>query len=401
MPIIVQKYGGSSIADIEKIKKVAAKIVARKNEGFDVAVVVSAMGKTTNEFIGMAREISQNPPKREMDMLLTVGERITMSLLCIAINDLGVEAVSLTGSQAGIITNDCHNDARVIEVRPFRVQDELRRGKIVVVGGFQGVSYKREITTLGRGGSDTSAVALAAALSAEACEIYSDVDGIYSADPNLVEGSQHLPEISYQMMQEMSMAGAKVLNAQAVEFAKSAQIALFARSTFNEGKETEVRKLAEGQPKGVKAVTYENDVVRVKIIGDDNKNLNWLLKILDEENVSIKELNVVDESETNCSKASFIISHKNIYHWEQLKNKFQNKLQNSLSFDYDISTLSIIGEGINKENSVLLNTLDLFEKNDIEVLGLSTTSFRLSFIVEKNKISDAVKLTHKKWIETA
>lgn len=400
MPIIIQKYGGSSIADIEKIKKVAAKIVARKNEGFEVAVVVSAMGKTTNNFIEMARDISQNPPKREMDMLLTVGERITMSLLCIAVNELGVEAVSLTGSQAGIITNDCHNDARVIEVRPFRVQDELRRGKVVVVGGFQGVSYKREITTLGRGGSDTSAVALAAALNAEACEIYSDVDGVYSADPNIVEKSEHLPEISYQMMQEMSMAGAKVLNAQAVEFAKNAQIALFARSTFKEGKETEVRKLAAGRPKGVKAVTYENDVVRVRVKDDNNKNLNLLLKIMDKENIPVKELNLVDKTGTKEAKASFIVSHKNIYNWDKLKSEIEEKLNDSISFDYNISTLSLIGEGINKENSVLLDTLELFEEKDIDVLGLSTTSFRLSFIVNKKSIEQAVKISHNRWIET-
>lgn len=401
MAIVVQKYGGSSIADIEKINKVAEKIVAKKDEGYDVAVVVSAMGKTTNNFISMAQQISANPPKREMDMLLTVGERITMSLLCIAISELGVEAVSLTGSQAGIITNDCHNEARVIEVRPFRVQDELRKGRIVVVGGFQGVSYKREITTLGRGGSDTSAVALAAALNAEACEIFSDVDGVYSTDPNIVENPEHLPKISYQMMQEMSMSGAQVLNAQAVEFAKNAQIALFARSTFNEGKETEIRKLAPGETKGVKAVTYETDVVRVRLKGDNfHQNLNWLLKVLDEENITIKELNFLDNTENEDSKASFLVSYKNIYQWEKIKNQLEEKLNNSLQLDYNISTLSLIGEGINKENSVLLNTIDLFKEKDINVLGVSTTSFRLSFVIEKNNIDEAVKLAHKRWIET-
>ena len=246
MKIIVQKYGGSSLADIEKIKKIAGKIADKYKNGYSLTVVVSAPGKTTNKFVEMANEISIKPAKREMDMLLSVAERISMSLLCIALNEIGIEAISLTGSQAGIITNDCHNDARVIEVRPFRVEDELRNGKVVVVGGFQGVSYKKDITTLGRGGSDTSAVALAAALNAEACEIYSDVDGVYSSDPSVVKHTFHLPEISYQQMQEMSMAGAKVLNAQAVEFAKEKNIAIYARSTFNPGKETVIRKITFG-----------------------------------------------------------------------------------------------------------------------------------------------------------
>ena len=229
MSIIVQKYGGSSVADSGKIKKIAELISKVKHEGIDIAVVVSAMGKTTDSLIELSKQISNEPPKREMDMLLSTGERITMSLLCMALNNFGVEAVSLTGSQAGIITNDRHNDARVIEVRPFRVLDELEKGKVVVVGGYQGVSYKRDITTLGRGGSDTTAVALAAALNAERCEIYSDVDGVYSTDPSIVKEAKHIPEISYEQMQEMSEAGAKVLNAQAVQFAKEKQIAIYAR----------------------------------------------------------------------------------------------------------------------------------------------------------------------------
>ena len=182
MTCIVHKYGGSSVADVEKLKQIARMITAAKAEADQVAVVVSAMGKTTNDLVNMARSLSPDPPRREMDMLLSTGERITMSLLCMALHQRGMDAVSLTGSQCGIITNDRHNDAQVIEVRPFRVQDEMAKGKVVVIGGFQGVSYKRDITTLGRGGADTTAVALAAALDAERCEIYSDVDGVYSAD---------------------------------------------------------------------------------------------------------------------------------------------------------------------------------------------------------------------------
>ena len=186
MPIVVQKYGGSSVADVERIGQVADRVAATRAAGKDVVVVVSAMGDTTDELLALAAQVTRQPARRELDMLLSAGERISMALLSMAINARGVPAVSFTGSQSGIITNDAHTDARIVEVRPFRVQDELARGRVVIVAGYQGVSYKREVTTLGRGGSDTTAVALAAALDAEACEIYSDVDGVYSADPRVV-----------------------------------------------------------------------------------------------------------------------------------------------------------------------------------------------------------------------
>src|ERR671918_1194690 len=205
-----------------------------REQGHDVVVVVSAMGDTTDELLTMAKQVSPNPERRELDMLLTAGERISMALLSIAIRDLGGDAISFTGSQSGIITNDRHVDARIIEVRPFRVQDELARGRIVIVAGFQGVSYRREVTTLGRGGSDTTAVAMAAALGAEWCEICSDVDGVYTADPRTVPSARRIGVLSYEETQELAEAGAKVLNAQAVEFAKAAGIAIYARATISE-----------------------------------------------------------------------------------------------------------------------------------------------------------------------
>ncbi|MBA7710191.1 Uridylate kinase [subsurface metagenome] len=271
----------------------------------------------------MARDLSPDPPRREMDMLLSTGERITMSLLCMALYELGIEAISLTGSQSGIITNDRHNDARVIEVRPFRVQDEMAKGKVVVVGGFQGVSYKRDITTLGRGGSDTTAVALTAALNADRCEIYSDVDGVYSSDPSVVADAKHLPEISYPVMQEMSTAGAKVLNAQAVQFAKEKQIAIYARSTFKHERETIIRKLYPGTVVGVQAVVSEKDVIRVRLHGENIlKHFELAIDFLEQEQVHIKELNVIGvETELSRSKASFVVSPKNIYGWEQISGK--------------------------------------------------------------------------------
>src|SRR6187397_2153745 len=220
MSVIVQKYGGSSVADVQKLKAVAARVMRTRRMGHDVVVVVSAMGHTTDELLGLARQVSPNPDRRELDMLLTAGERISMALLSMAIRELGGDAISFTGSQSGIITNDRHVDARIIDVRPFRIQDELSRGRIVVVAGYQGVSYKKEITTLGRGGSDTTAVAMAAALGAEWCEICSDVDGVYTTDPRVVKAATRIGTLSYEETQEMAEAGAKVLNAQAVEFAK-------------------------------------------------------------------------------------------------------------------------------------------------------------------------------------
>src|ERR1700675_3000859 len=230
MSIIVQKYGGSSVADPTKLKRVAERVMQTRTSGHDVVVVVSAMGDTTDELLALAKAISPNPDRRELDMLLTAGERIAMAVLSLAIRELGGDAISFTGSQSGIITNDRHVDARIIEVRPFRVQDELARGKIVVIAGYQGVSYRREVTTLGRGGSDTTAVAMAAALGAQWCEICSDVDGIYTADPRLVRQARRIATLSYEETQELAESGARVLNAQAVEFAKDRGIAIYARS---------------------------------------------------------------------------------------------------------------------------------------------------------------------------
>src|SRR5246500_1279691 len=231
MSIVVQKYGGSSVADAGRLRLVAERIMRTKGQGHDVVVVVSAMGDTTDDLLGLAKQVSPNPDRRELDMLLSAGERISMALLSMAIRELGGDAISFTGSQSGIITNDRHVDARIIEVRPYRVEDELARGKIVVVAGYQGVSYRKEITTLGRGGSDTTAVAMAAALGAEWCEICSDVDGVYTADPRLVSQARRIPALSYEESQELAESGARVLNAQAIEFAKEKGIAIYARAT--------------------------------------------------------------------------------------------------------------------------------------------------------------------------
>ncbi|HEY2749290.1 MAG TPA: aspartate kinase [Polyangia bacterium] len=262
-PIVVQKYGGSSVADPARLGRVADRVAATVALGKRVVVVVSAIGKTTDELLALARTVTPTPPRRELDMLLSCGERISMALLAMALEQRGLSAISFTGSQSGILTNDRHSGARIIEVRPVRLEDELARDKVVIVAGFQGMSYKREITTLGRGGSDTTAVALAAALAAEYCEICSDVDGVYSADPRVVPEARRLDEVSYDEMQELAEHGAKVLNAQAVEWARREKIVIYARATASpaggDGQETrvggEVHGGAKTERRGAVAVT--------------------------------------------------------------------------------------------------------------------------------------------------
>ena len=400
MTCIVQKYGGSSVADVDKLRKIARLIADIKGQNIDIAVVVSAMGKTTDELMLMAWEISPKPPRREMDMLLSTGERITMSLLCMALHELRLDAVSLTGSQAGIITNDRHNDAQVVEVRPFRVQDEMAKGKVVIIGGFQGVSYKRDITTLGRGGSDTTAVALAAALDAERCEIYSDVDGVYSADPSMVAEARHLPEISYPVMQEMSMAGAKVLHAHAVQFAKEKNIAIYARSTFKPGRETVIRRLSPGTIIGVQTVVSEKQVERIRLRGADARALfKQAVEYLESEQVPIKEVNVTEiTAVADQSKASFVVSTQNIFGWEQIKAALINKIGAGIDFDTDLAALSLICEGLNRNNLTLLEVFDLLASNGIPVLGITTTSFRISLLVPRNQIEKSTQLCHSHWV---
>src|SRR5437762_5942903 len=268
MEIVVQKYGGSSVADVPKLERVADRIARTAREGKRVCVVVSAMGKATDQLIALAKQVTESPPRRELDMLLSTGERIAMALLAMAIQKHGLEAISFTGSQSGIMTNDRHSGARIIEVRPVRIQDELERDKIVIVAGFQGVSYRREITTLGRGGSDTTAVALAAALGAEYCEICSDVDGVYTADPRVVPSALRIATLSYEETQELAESGAKVLNAQAVEFAKEKGIAIYARATSSplpgadpSADGTVVRRFPPRLPGTVVGVASDKDVI--------------------------------------------------------------------------------------------------------------------------------------------
>ncbi len=293
MTIVVQKFGGSSVADLARIGRVADRVAATQREGHQVCVVVSAMGKTTDQLLGQARELSPKPIRRELDMLLSVGERITMALLAIALHERGLDAISFTGSQSGILTNDRHFDARIIEVRPFRIEDELARGRVVIVAGYQGMSYRREITTLGRGGSDTTAVALAAALGADRCEIYSDVDGVYSADPRVVADARHIPAMGYEVLQEMAEAGARVLHAEAVEFARRERIAIYARRTDDPagGRETVIRRDGPGESSGVRAVVGDHAVAWIR---GDGVSLGEISAAAERAQIPFRDLVMVD-----------------------------------------------------------------------------------------------------------
>lgn len=393
MTIIVQKYGGSSVADLDRMKQVASYVAKRKAQGCSLVVVVSAMGKATDDLLTKAKAISDDPPRRELDMLLTAGERTSAALLAIALKQEGVTAVSLTGSQCGIITNDRHVDARIIEVRPTRVQDELERGRVVIVAGFQGMSYRRDITTLGRGGTDTTAVALAAALGAEACEIYSDVDGVLSADPRLVPEAQRIDTIGFPEMQELACAGAKVLNAQAVEFAKASGIALYARKTGHPGQGTLLRLNPPPPAGGVRGVAHRHKMLLVRCPGSSTRELFALLARLGVRTNFIGWVGGADDQglvDIWCAK-------DNLHAEAKLKKELQQNI-GGVSFVEGTGAVSLIGEGIMDDPSHLDQALAVLADNSITVQGLSTSSFRISVLVASERVEQAVQSLHRAFI---
>ena len=396
MAIIVQKYGGSSVADVNKLQYVAERVVATQRQGHQVCVVVSAMGDTTDELLTLAKQVSPNPDRRELDMLLSAGERIAMALLSMAIRELGADAISFTGSQSGIITNDRHVDARIIEVRPFRVQDELARGRIVVVAGYQGVSYRREVTTLGRGGSDTTAVAMAAALDAEYCEICSDVDGVYSADPRVVPQAARIATLSYEETQEMAEAGARVLNAQAVEFAKEKGIAIYARATrgslpgpdpSSDG--TVVRKTPPRMPGTVVGVASERDI----IILEGAAPTASVLELLAERGVAGKQLHTFHD------RIAVAISRENLHDEARLRDALQTRLSGRARLVDGLAAVSAIGAGINATYDNVRSGMQALWDAGIQPIGTATSSFRITWLVQRDRMNDAVQLLHRHFIE--
>ena len=401
MSIVVQKYGGSSVADVSRIRKVAERIMRTKAAGHDVTVVVSAMGDTTDELLGLARQVSANPDRRELDMLLSAGERISMALLSMAIRELGGDAISFTGSQSGIITNDRHVDARIIEVRPFRVQDELARGRVVVIAGYQGVSYRREVTTLGRGGSDTTAVAMAAALGAEWCEICSDVDGVYTADPRVVPAARRIESLTYEETQELAEAGAKVLNAQAVEFAKEKGIAIYARATSSplpgpdpSSDGTVVRKDAPRMPGTVAGVASEREILLLQ----STRDAMQLVEVMDECGVSGKQLHVAALGAPGDG-ATVVISRENLHNEDRFRRKLDATFGENVRLVDGLGALSVIGAGINATYANVRRGSECLRSNSVTSHGVSTSSFRTTWLVERPVLDDAVRLLHAAFIE--
>jgi aspartate kinase len=401
MPVVVQKYGGSSVADVTRIQQVAGRIMRTKAAGYDVAVVVSAMGDTTDELLALARKVSTNPDRRELDMLLSAGERISMALLSMAIRELGGDAISFTGSQSGIITNDRHVDARIVEVRPFRVQDELARGRVVVIAGYQGVSYRREVTTLGRGGSDTTAVAMAAALGAEWCEICSDVDGVYTADPRTVPAARRIDALTYEETQELAEAGAKVLNAQAVEFAKEKGIAIYARATASAlpGSDptsdgTVVRRHAPRMPGTVAGVASERDLLVLQAKGEWTR----VVSVLDDCGVSGKQLHVATFG-GSADGTTLVISRENLHNEDWLRRALTDAFGADARLIDGLGAVSIVGTGINATYTNVRRGVSCLQENGIQSFGLATSSFRATWLIERSELDRAVRLLHALFIE--
>lgn len=384
MATVVQKYGGSSVADLGRIRAVARRVLEAKAAGNDLVVVVSAMGDTTDHLLKLAREISRNPERRELDMLLSVGERISMALLCMAIRELGGDAISFTGSQCGIITDGQHFNARIKELRPDRVQQELARGRIVVVAGYQGVSDQKEITTLGRGGSDTTAVALAAALKAD-CEIYSDVDGIYSADPRMVAGAHRLSRISYEQMQELSLAGARVLNADAVDFAKREGIIIRALGPNGIGGTT----IHDGQEyERVIAVACQAELVIIRAAVEPQE----LLKCLEEANVFGQQFEGCCFQEPQLL---VLISREQLPHEESLKAILESCFGPRVSVVDGFGAVSAIGGGFNRDYRLLRKGTEVLPQ---KARSISASSCRATWVVPRESVSASMNALHAAFI---
>lgn len=392
MTCIVQKFGGSSVADVEKIRRVAEKVKARRQSGDQVVVVVSAMGDTTDELLTLAKKVSADPPRRELDMLLTCGERISMALLSMALHEVGVPAISFTGSQSGIITNDAHAQARIVEVRPYRIQDELANGKVVIVAGYQGVSYKREVTTLGRGGSDTTAVALAAALGAD-CEIYSDVDGVFSADPRVVPEAKKLAQLSYDEMQELASAGAKVLNAQAVEFAKEKGIVIFAKSTHTAGTGTPVSEAGGAvSDRRVKGVASESELVVLTCEGAWTE-LSECLEFLDARGVRGSTL-FQTGLWGGAPGTVILVPTQDVHGLDALETDLKARFQGRVSMGKGLGTVTCVGAGINADWSLLRRALAAAEREGATVRAVHTTPLKLALLVEASKLPGLTRRLH-------
>ncbi|MBG0826897.1 aspartate kinase [Planomonospora sp. ID67723] len=405
MALVVQKYGGSSVADASCIKRVAQRIVATKKAGNDVVVVVSAMGDTTDELLDLAQQVSPLPPGRELDMLLTSGERISMALLAMAIANLGHEARSFTGSQAGVITDSTHGKARIIDVTPGRIREALDLGHIAIVAGFQGVSQNtKDITTLGRGGSDTTAVALAAALEADVCEIYTDVDGIFTADPRIVPTARKIPKISYEEMMEMAACGAKILHLRCVEYARRFNLPIHVRSSFSTKEGTWVvsdpdSEGTEMEQPIISGVAHDRSEAKVTVVGVPDKvgEAATIFKTLADAEINIDMIvQNVSAAATGRTDISFTLPTSDGSTALTALKKVQERIGfESLQFDDQIGKVSLIGAGMRSHPGVTATFFAALADAGVNIEMISTSEIRISVIVGQDEVDAAVGAAHR------
>lgn len=388
MRIVVQKYGGSSVADVERIQKVAQRIIDTRDQGYQVVVVVSAMGKTTDQLLARAKEITDSPSRRELDMLLTCGERASMALLSMAVGHLGHPSVSLTGSQSGIMTTARHSNARIMEVRPYRIQDELDEGKIVIVAGFQGVSYRREVTTLGRGGSDTTAVALAGALGAEFCEICSDVDGVYTADPRVVDNTQLLEAISHDSMLELAAHGAKVLHAECVEFARKTGVALYARPTFGTAAGTRIdRAEVLDHDLDVAGVSGQKNLVRLRASG--TQSMDRMLAAAAESQLPVLHLDADHEI------ADLWFSLADVPDWSSIRERLLGQVE----VEEGCGSVSVVGDFFGRNAAKLAKTRSVAAGLGVAIKAMATSPLRATLFCGEGDVDRLTQALHRTFLE--
>ena len=398
MSTIVQKYGGSSVATADRIKRVAERVVETAKAGARVCVVVSAMGNTTDELVSLSNEVTTQPHPRELDMLLTSGERISMALLSMAISELGREAHSFTGSQAGILTDTAHGRARIVEVRARRVEEALQQGKIAIVAGFQGVSTDANITTLGRGGSDTTAVALAASLGADACEIYTDVEGIYTADPRVVPSARKLREVSFDEMLELSASGARVLMARSVEYARNHGVPIHVRSSFTDGPGTWIRMENQMMEKPlISGIAHDSSEAKVTItnVPDQPGIAARLFRSLAEGGLNVDMIvqNIAADGDTDIS---FTIPRVELVEAEPIVGTVADAVgATGFEIDADIAKLSLIGAGMRTHPGVAAQMFEALAEAGVNIGIISTSSIRISCVVEESDVGRAVRAVHE------
>lgn len=396
MPVVVQKYGGTSVANPDRIKAVADRVRATRDSGNDVVVVVSAMGDTTDDLLALAAEVTADPLGREMDMLLTAGERITMALLAMALNDRGVPAVSYTGSQAGILTDSAHGEAKITRITGERVKQSLAEGKTVIVAGFQGVDPEsREVTTLGRGGSDATAVALAAALEAEACEIYTDVDGVFTADPRIVSEARRLPEVSFDEMLELSAGGAGVLMSRSVEFGRRFDIPIHVRSSFHYSPGTWVKETTMEQAI-ISGIAHDRSEAKVTVNGVPDRPgvAASIFGRLADEGVNV-DMIVQNVSHDGSTDISFTVPRANISQAELISKAVADEVgARSVDVDLEIGKVSLVGAGMKSHPGVAARTFRALSDAGINIEMISTSTIRISCVVKADQVEPAVRALH-------